>query len=260
MSKLTVKDIIELKGKRQIAFVQVTREEEAIAASEAGMDIVGTAFKPETRHLANLIPNTHFQFGLPWGQHASATEALRTAMEAMNAGAQSIYCGMSPHVVEVLAREGVPVIAHVGLVPPKATWAGGMRAVGRSADQAARVFNEARAFEAAGAYALEMEVVPGRLAAYVTQNTSLVTISLGSGPDCDATYLFSADLLGDNQGHTPRHAKVYRDFNAERARLQRERVAAYQEYIQDVQTKAYPEQKHSVDISDDEFDKFLKQL
>ena len=105
-----------------------------------------------------------------------------------------------------------------------------------------------------------MEVIPDRLAAYITQNTSLVTISLGSGPNCDATYLFSADLLGDNEGHIPRHAKVYRDFKGERDRLQRERVAAYKEYIEDVKTKAFPEAKHSVEISDQEFDKFIKQL
>ncbi|MEJ6397125.1 hypothetical protein [Yoonia sp. 208BN28-4] len=62
---------------------------------------------------------------MPWGQHANETEALRAAMGAMTAGAQSVYCGYSPHIVGALAREGVPVICHVGLVPPKATWTGG---------------------------------------------------------------------------------------------------------------------------------------
>jgi hypothetical protein len=79
-----------LKGVRQIAFVQVARAEEAIAASTAGMDMVGTGFRPETGDFANLIPETHFQFGLAWGRHASAEEALREAMQAMEAGAESI--------------------------------------------------------------------------------------------------------------------------------------------------------------------------
>ncbi len=89
-------------------------------------------------------------------------------MQAMEAGAESIYCAMSPQVVEVLAREGIPVIAHVGLVPPKATWVGGMRAVGRSAAQAAQVFHKSKSFESAGeriwfqspSFSLAVEVKP----------------------------------------------------------------------------------------------------
>lgn len=260
MAKLTVKELLDLKGVRQIAFVQVARAEEASAASEAGMDMIGTAFKAETHNFPSLVPNTHFQFGLKWGKHASAKEALREAMQAMEAGAQSVYCGMSPHIVEVLAREGVPIIAHVGLVPPKATWVGGMRAVGRNAEQAEQVFRDSKAFESAGAFALELEVVPSEVAAEITRNVSLLTISLGSGEGCDATYLFSADLLGENTGHIPRHAKVYRNFAAERERLQQERVLAYQESIADVKNGSYPAKKQSVQIDSDEFKRFKESI
>lgn len=121
MGGMTVKDLLDAKGKRSLTYVQVAREEEAIAASEAGMDMIGTAFVAERAHFAKAVPDTHFQFGLPWGKHASATEVLRDAMAAMQAGAQSVYCGYSPAIVEALAREGVPVICHVGLVLPKAT-------------------------------------------------------------------------------------------------------------------------------------------
>ena len=257
MAKLTVKDLVELRGQRKVSFVQVARAEEAMAAAEAGVDMIGTAYRQNTEGFPKLVPNSHFQFGLPWGQHASATEALRTAMQAMESGAESIYCGMSPQVVEVLAREGVPVIAHVGLIPPKATWTGGYRAVGKTAEQARAVFDASRAFESAGAFALEMEVIPAELAAYITDNTSLFTISLGSGPDCDATYLFSADLLGENTGHIPRHAKVYRDFAEQRRRMQQERIEAYREYIDDINQRRYPETSHSVSIPVDEFSRFL---
>ena len=260
MAKLTVKELLELKGVRQIAFVQVARAEEAIAASSAGMDMVGTGFRAETRDFASLVPDTHFQFGLAWGKHASAEEALRESMQAMEAGAESIYCGMSPQVVEVLAREGVPVIAHVGLVPPKATWVGGMRAVGRSADQASQVYQDSKAFESAGAFALEMEVVPDRVASEITRRVSILTISLGSGQDCDATYLFSADLLGENRGHIPRHAKAYRNFAQERDRLQQERIAAYREYIDDISGRNYPASGHNVSINDGEFEAFLNSI
>jgi 3-methyl-2-oxobutanoate hydroxymethyltransferase len=195
------------------------------------MDMIGTGYRDSTRHIASLVPDSHFQYGLQWGRHASAEAVLLEAMSAMEAGAQSIHCGMSPQVVKVLAREGVPVIAHVGLVPPKATWVGGMRAVGRTADQALQVYRDSKDFEEAGAFALEMEVVPAVVAAEITQRVSILTISLGSGTRCDATYLFSADLLGENRGHIPRHARVYRNFAAERDRLQQERIDAYREYI-----------------------------
>jgi 3-methyl-2-oxobutanoate hydroxymethyltransferase len=251
MTALTVKDLLDAKGNRQLTYVQVAREEEAIAASEAGMDMIGTAFVPERAHFAKAVPNSHFQFGMPWGKHADATEVLRDAMAAMQAGAQSVYCGMSPHIVEVLAREGVPVISHVGLVPPKATWTGGFRAVGRTLSQAKMIWQQVQDFEAAGAFAVEMEVVAENLATEITKRTSMLTISLGSGGGCDAQYMFSADLLGENTGHIPRHAKTYRNFAAERERLQLERVAAYKEYIADVTSGAFPEADHVVSIDAD---------
>jgi len=247
---LTVQDLLACKGQRQLAYVQVARAEEAEAAAEAGMDMIGTAFLPERAHFASLAKGSHFQFGLPWGQHANATEALRTAMQAMQAGAQSVYCGMSPAIVEVLAREGVPVICHVGLVPPKATWTGGFRAVGKTPDQARQIVDEVRAFENAGAFAVEMEVIPANLAAAISTRTSMLTISLGSGGGCDAQYLFSADLLGENRGHIPRHANTYRNFAAERDRLQAERVAAYREYMADVASGAFPEAGHIVEMEE----------
>ena len=248
MGGLTVQDLLAAKGKRQLAYVQVTRDYEAVAAAKAGMDMIGTAFLPERAHLAKAVPNTHFQFGLPWGKHASATEALRDAMAAMMAGAQSVYCGLSPAIVEVLAREGVPVICHIGLVPPKATWTGGFRAVGKTLDQAKMLWRQVQDFEAAGAFAVEIEVVPENLATEITKRTKMLTISLGSGGGCDGQYLFSADLLGENRGHLPRHAKTYRNFAAEHDRLQGERIAAYREYIVDVSSGSFPEARHKVQM------------
>ena len=247
---MTIKDLRATKGQRTLAYVQVASEEEAVAASQAGMDIIGTAFVPERANWARSVPGTHFQYGLPWGHHADATEALRDAMGAMRAGAQSVYCGYSPKIVEALAREGVPVICHVGLVPPKATWTGGFKAVGKTVEQAKMVWQQVQEFEAAGAFAVEMEVVAAPLATEITKRTSMLTISLGSGAGCDAQYLFSADLLGENRGHIPRHAKIYRNFAAERDRLQAERVAAYREYIADVTGGAFPDDSQSVGMDD----------
>ncbi|MFZ1726230.1 MAG: 3-methyl-2-oxobutanoate hydroxymethyltransferase [Albidovulum sp.] len=251
MQGLTIRDLRALKGKRRITYVQVAREEEAAAAAEAGMDVIGTEFRPDTLSFPRAAKGVHFQFGLAWGKHASTIEALREAMAAMEAGAQSIYCAMSAQVIEVLAREGVPVIGHTGLVPPKMTWTGGYRAVGKSQEEAMNVWRNVRDFEAAGAFAVEMEVVPAQLATEITARTSLVTISLGSGQGCDAEYMFSTDLLGENRGRVPRHAKTYRNFASMRDEMQRERVTAYREYIADIGSGAFPEPRHLVNIEED---------
>jgi 3-methyl-2-oxobutanoate hydroxymethyltransferase len=90
---------------------------------------------------------------------------------------------------------------------------------------------------------------------------------MGSGAGCDAQYLFAMDILGDptNQelsgiAHVPRHSKVYRDFAAEHARLQRERIADFSEYRADVESGAFPESRHLVPISPEELATFRASL
>ena len=103
-------------------------------------------------------------------------------------------------------------------------------------------------------------MVPARVATEISKRTSLVVLSMGAGTGCDAQYLFAEDVLGYTRGHRPRHAKVYRNFRAELDRLQQERVAAFKEFRADVESGAYPEEKHLVPIAEDEFKAFLKKL
>ena len=85
-------------------------------------------------------------------------------------------------------------------------------------------------------------------------------MSMGAGSGCDAQYLFAEDVLGYTRGHKPRHAKVYRDFRTELDRLQDERIAAFKEFRADVESGAYPEDKHLVPVADSEFEAFMKGL
>ncbi|MDC1039009.1 3-methyl-2-oxobutanoate hydroxymethyltransferase [Candidatus Thioglobus sp.] len=257
---LTVFDLKNLKGKRTVKFVQVDTLDQAIAAKEAGIEIIGTGYSESKSHFPRSLKGVHFQFGLQWGEHANADEALRSAMQVMNHGAQSIYCPMSPQVIEVLAREGVPVIAHAGLIPPKITLTGGYRAVGKSLKEAKDVWNIAKSYESAGAFAIELEVIPDRLAKEITNRTSLFTISLGSGADCDAQYLFSADILGENKDFFPRHAKKYIDLSSEYKRLHNERVSAYKEYISDVEDKVFGKKDYSVSIDDNVIEELISSI
>jgi 3-methyl-2-oxobutanoate hydroxymethyltransferase len=151
-------------------------------------------------------------------------------------------------------------VGHVGLIPARATWTGGFKAVGKTAAEAMQVYQHAKALEAAGAVAAEIEVVPARVASEISKRTSLFLMSMGAGSGCDAQYLFAEDVLGYSRGHKPRHAKVYRNFRAEYDRLERERVAAFQEFRGDVGRGAFPEDKHLVPIADAEFEAFMKRL
>ena len=98
------------------------------------------------------------------------------------------------------------------------------------------------------------------IASGFVSTVSLVMLSMGAGTGCDAQYLFAEDVLGTNRGHMPRHSKVYRNFAAEYDRLQQERIAAFKEYVADVESKAYPEEKHIVRMAPDELKTFLDEL
>jgi 3-methyl-2-oxobutanoate hydroxymethyltransferase len=102
--------------------------------------------------------------------------------------------------------------------------------------------------ESAGAYAAELEVVPHNLARFLSSQTKMLLMSLGSGSGCDTQFLFSDDLLGDYDERPPRHAKAYRNFAEEHRRLQQERIAAFREYIADVNENRFPERCHLVEM------------
>jgi 3-methyl-2-oxobutanoate hydroxymethyltransferase len=158
-----------------------------------------------------------------------------------------------------MAREGIPVVGHLGLVPRHVTWTS-YRAIGRTVAEAAELHRRMKTLENAGAYAAELEVVPHNLARFLSSRTTLLLMSLGSGTGCDTQFLFSDDILGDYDERLPRHAKAYRDFAAEHRRLQQERLAAFQEYIADVREGRFPERSHLVEMDDALLQQFMGEI
>ena len=144
------------------------------------------------------------------------------------------------------------------LVPYRSSWFGGFKAVGKTAEEALDVYQKTLAYQKAGAIAVEMEVVPHQVASEISKRVDILVISMGSGSGCDAQYLFATDILGTNTGHVPRHAKQYRDFKAEYARLHGEAVAAFNEFKKDVTNQSYPEAKHNVSMKAAEYETFMK--
>jgi 3-methyl-2-oxobutanoate hydroxymethyltransferase len=150
-------------------------------------------------------------------------------------------------IIEAMAREGIPVVGHLGMVPRHVTWTG-YRAIGKTVEEASALYGQMKELESAGAYAAELEIVPHNLAAFLCARTSMILMSLGSGSGCDTQFLFSDDILGDYEERLPRHAKAYRNFLEEHRRLQRERIAAFSEYIADVKEGRFPERAHLVEM------------
>lgn len=257
----TVADLRAMKGQRQLTMLRYFSLDEAKAAEQAGIDVASVPPElladPGYREVApsvfSMTGRTHLEAG-------TREDYLRWSGGMMQAGADAIYCSGSLTTIEYLAREHIPVVGHVGLVPSRATWTGGFRAVGKTAEAALRLYEEVKAYESAGAFAVEIEVVPVEVATAISSRVGILLWSMGSGPGCDAQYLFAEDILGTNRGHLPRHAKVYRDFAAELDRLQRERVAAFREFIAEVEGGAYPEDRHVVRMPSRELDAFLDGL
>ena len=261
MARLTAKEILGLKGTRQFSKLSVFSVEHAAAAETAGIDVLSSLYRPgQMAAMRAAAPSPFFVYALAHGSNASAEGQLRTAFAAKAEGADGVYCPMRFEVVELLAKEGFPVVGHVGLIPKRNTWAGGMKPFGKTAAEAAEVYRRVKTYEAAGAFAVEMELVPDRVAAEIARRTRLVVFSMGSGNQCDGQFLFANDVLGETEGKIPRHAKTYRDFRSEYARLQQERVAAFSEYRADIDSGAYPTAAHEVKIAEEEHARFLEFL
>jgi 3-methyl-2-oxobutanoate hydroxymethyltransferase len=232
----------------------VKSPEEAAAAEAAGVDLMSCSFdSPEAQErlprLVAAAPNSFLSAATPHGL-ASPEEAIRVGFRALELGASSAYCSASPFIIEAMARERIPVVGHLGMVPRHVTWTG-YRAIGKTVGEAKQLYQRMKDLENAGAYAAELELVPHNLARFLCSQTKLILMSLGSGSGCDTQFLFSDDILGDYEERLPRHAKAYRNFLGEYRRLQRERIAAFSEYIADVREGRFPERCHLVELEEE---------
>ena len=258
--KYSVYDLRQLKGKRCLTHVHVKSADEAAAAEMAGIDLLSCSFDTPASQarlplLVAAAPKSFISGATPHGM-ASPEEAIRTGFRALELGASSVYCSASPWLIEAMAREGIPVVGHLGMVPRHAAWTN-IRPIGKTAAEAKELYEQMKRLENAGAYAAELELVPHRLASYLCKRTSLFLMSLGSGSGCDSQFLFSDDILADYDERIPRHAKAYRNFLKEYHRLQQERIAAFKEYAHDVKTGAFPGTRHLVAMDDAEFKKAI---
>jgi len=132
-------------------------------------------------------------------------------------------------VIRSLTEAGIPVMAHIGLLPQSVHQMGGYR-VQRDED---RLLADAREVEAAGAFSVVLEGIPAAISAKITRSVNIPTIGIGAGPDCDGQILVLHDLLGLRGGHLPKFVKQY-------ANLRETAIAGIQTYVQEVRDSRFP--------------------
>ena len=260
----TVRDIIDLKGEKQLTQTLPFIPNEAKAAEVAGIDLMNTRFnyfKQETAiEIRKSASKTFMSFVIPLLSVPTKDDALKHSYKAMELGADGIIFQGSLNHIEALSNAGIPVQGHIGLVPRKSTWTGGIRAVGKTIDEAKALFQNLKDLENAGAWAVECEVIPSRLMRELSSRTSLVTISIGSGNGGDVQFLFAEDILGASEGPFPRHSKQYCNLFKEAQRIQKIRVNAFKDFIDDVNSDIFPSNNFEVEVTEEFVERFCNYL
>jgi Ketopantoate hydroxymethyltransferase len=255
--KLTVKEILQCKGLKKLTEIYTHNPLEAEACEKADIDMIVSSENNDIEGIRNSAQNTFLTVGLQYGKYLNELEILRRCFFLYENGADAIYCPQSNKLIKSIANEGIPVVGHTGFIPYKSTFYGGFKACGKNAVEAKKIYDEALKLQEAGAFAIEIEIVPFKVAEFISKKVNVFMIGMGSGQGCDAQYLFAEDVLGYNKGHIPRHAKVYSNILDDYEKIRIKSIEAFKMFKNDVVSKNYPDQNHDIDISSSEFDKFI---
>ena len=187
----------------------------------------------------------------------SVEDAVRNAgrfLQQANMDAVKLEGGRErADAVRAIVGAGIPVMGHLGLTPQSVNQLGGFRAQGKTASAAKRLLEDTQILEEAGAFSIVLESVPARLGELISKKISIPTIGIGAGLGCDGQVLVTHDLLGLFDRFTPKFVKKY-------ANLHEVMNKAFTEYIDDVETKKFPAPEHTVEMTDEEWSAFLKEI
>ena len=255
----TVAGLRALKGSGRHA-AQVTAEtaEEAAAAEAAGIEMVVC----RAANVARVREGSRRVFvtaALGFAEAITANEILRSAFMAITAGADAVLTSRGTDTINMLAHEQIPVMGHLGFVPRKSTWVGSVRAVAKTAGEALVLWDRFCRLEDAGAFAVECEIIAAPVMAEINRRTSLVTVSLGSGPSADIVFLFTSDICGETD-RSPRHARAYGDLAGKLQAVRDERLRALTLFCDDVRSGSYPAASEYAQISSSELEAFTSTL
>jgi 3-methyl-2-oxobutanoate hydroxymethyltransferase len=213
-----------------------------VLGNETSLPITVDELIPLTRAVARSTRRALVVGDLPFGSYQRSPEqAYDTAVRFMKEGgahAVKLEGGheMAPQI-ELLSRGGVPVMAHIGFTPQSEHALGGYRVQGRG-DAAQRILDDAKEIEAAGAFAVVMEMVPGDVAARITKELTIPTIGIGAGNQCDAQVLVWQDAFGLRTGRMAKFVKQYADVHGVL-------LDAARAYADDVKSGTFPGPEHT---------------
>src|SRR5450631_683185 len=199
-------------------------------------------------------PNTFTLGCMPYQSYHSVDRALANATRFMQDGgtdAVKPQGGKSQaHILKALVDAGIPTASHIGMTPHTVAVFGGFKVQGRTADTAMKILEDAFAIQDAGCFMLEFEAVPAKIAAVISQQLEIPTIGIGAGVGTDGQILLCYDLLGVFVDFKPKFTKRY-------ANLTEVAVKGISEYITEVREGRFPDDAHSYDVDDREYEKFL---
>jgi 3-methyl-2-oxobutanoate hydroxymethyltransferase len=277
--KLTLRDLTEMaRSHERIAMLTAYDASSARLADRAGVDIVlvgdsaaMTVLGHEstipvtldemlmlTRAVTRVVEHAFVVADMPFGSfQPGEDEALRNAIRFVKeAGADAVKlegAGRTLTRIGSILDAGIPVMGHVGLTPQSAALGEGYKARGRTAIEARRILDEARALERAGCFAVVLEAIPAAVAAHISDALRIPTIGIGAGPSCDGQVLVWHDLLGLTPGHVARFVKPYADLKVTIA-------SAVEAYVADVRGGAFPSAEHTYGMPEAELARFEANL
>lgn len=178
---------------------------------------------------------------LPFGSYQeSLAQAFRSAGYLLSHGADAVKLeggAIMAETIQYLSARGVPVLAHIGLMPQYVNTMGGYLSQGKTPEDAARILADAHAVEHAGAFGIVLEGVQEALAADITAQVPIPTIGIGASPACDGQILVTEDILGLSGERVPKFVKRYADLDT----MMRKAV---EQYADEVRSGAFPEPQH----------------
>ncbi|MQG17998.1 MAG: 3-methyl-2-oxobutanoate hydroxymethyltransferase [SAR202 cluster bacterium] len=263
MPRLSITDVMNLKGSTE-PFSMLTAYDYHTAklADKAGIPIllVGDSLgmvvlgydstvqvtiqdmvhhtKPVVRGSNNAMIVTDMPFMSYHGDHGVTMANAARLIQEGGAGAVKVEGGKTVcPTITALANSGIPVMSHIGLTPQSVHALGGFKLQGNTLKGAKALLEDAQAVEAAGAFAVVLELVPAELSKMISERLTIPTIGIGAGPNCDGQVQVAHDILGLSIDYTPRHALKYADSGA--LALQ-----AFKDYKTDVSSGKFPSKKN----------------
>lgn len=211
-----------------------------------------------TAAVRRAAPNAYLVADMPFlSYHLSLSQAIRNAGRFVTeAGAQMVKIEATAaylNTVKAVSETGIPVMAHLGILPQRIAAVGRFHAEATTADRAADLIDLARQMQAVGASALLVEGTAAEVAQIITEQSEVPVISCGSGPGCDGQILVAPDILGLGAGNPPKFAKAYGDLGVLF-------IKAFERYAQDVKAGRFPDAEHSYHMKPGEFERLEEHL